>query len=129
MFVRMESLRTCSSLGILIYGGTDSPTGEPELFSPSAGGQCGLASLPPPHQLLQSPGDVFCSDWSCSHWSGHAWQPLSLPQGRSGHITWRLEEGFLLLGGRLSSGFTYTSVLVKHDGTFQASFNVIRKFG
>ena len=129
MFVRRGSLRTCSSPGIIIYGGTDSPTGEPELFSPSAGGQCGLASLPPPELLLQSPGVVFCSV-SCSHWTGHTWEPLSLPQDRSGHITWRVTEGFLLLGGKLSSsGFTDTSVLGKHDGTFQTGFNLNRKLG
>ena len=132
--MRVESLKTCSTPpGMLIYGGLDSQsdslTGDPELFSPRTGGECGLASLPPPEQLLQSPGGVFCSD-SCLLWSGQAWQPLSLPEGRSTHVIWRLQEGFLLLGGKLStSGFTETSVLLKHTGTFQASFNIKRKLG
>ena len=128
VFVRRESLETCSSLGILIFGGTESLTGQPELFSPRTGEQCGLASLPPPHQLLQASGRVFCSS-SCLQWTGQAWQALSLPEGRMTHLVWRVQEGFLLLGGKLSTGFTDSSVLVKHDGTFQASFNLNRKLG
>ena len=124
--MRRQSLETCSSQGMLIYGGNDILTGEPEVFSPSAGERCGLASLPPPDQLLQSPGGVFCST-SCLQWSGQAWQPLSLPEGRNRHVVWRVQEGFLLLGGKLSSGFTDTSVLLKHDGTFEASFNLETK--
>ena len=125
--MRLESLKTCTTQGMLIYGGLDSLTGDPEVFSPS-GGQCGLASLPPPDQLLQSPGGVFCSD-SCLHWSGQSWDLLSLPQARTTHVIWRVQEGFLLLGGKLSTGFTDSSVLLKHDGTFQASFNLNRKLG
>ena len=115
-------MRTCPSLGILIYGGEDSQTGQPEVFSPRAGGQqCGLAGLPPS-------GGVFCSS-SCLQWSGGGWEPLGLPQGRRIHVVWGVEEGYLLLGGKLASGFTDSSLLLKHDGTFQASFNLNGKFG
>ena len=127
--MRRESIKTCPSLGILIYGGEDSQTGQPEVFSPRAGGQqCSLASLPQPQQLQPPSAGVFCSS-SCLQWSGEGWEPLALPQGRRIHVVWRVEEGYLLLGGKLTSGFTDSSVLLKHDGTFQASFNLNGRLG
>ena len=53
---------------------------------------------------------------------------MSLPSGRILQVTWRVEEGYLLMGGRLTSGITDTTVLLKHDGTFESgTFHLIKK--
>ena len=120
IFVKSSNTKTCPSLGILI---TD--TDSVELFSPSV--QCALSHIPPPQQL-QLTQSVFCSV-SCFKFSGGVWSVVSLPWERRVHVVWRVEEGFILMGGRLSTGYTDTTVMLTHNGTFQSTFQINSKLG
>ena len=122
IFVKSSNTKTCPSLGVLI---TDTEDYSVELYSPPL--QCALSHIPPPEQLHLTQS-VFCSV-SCFKFSAGVWSVVSLPWERRVHVVWRVEEGFILMGGRLSTGYTDTTVMLRHNGTFQSTFQISSRLG
>ena len=116
---------------VLITGGHESGDNTAELYLPSSGLSCSLASLPDTRSLhsVESSG-LLCGGENtedtvldtCLQWRSGTWEEsLKLDNGRYGHVSWSPSSGSgtYLMGGYYTER---TTTLIKPDGTQEPGF-------
>ena len=115
----------------VISGGTQVST--VELFSPDkllTNCQCSLPSLPGGRETHTMNGLTVCGGGSvtgsnkCLTLGPRGWETSHiLSQRRSGHVSWRRENGILLIGGRTAET-QKTTEMAGQDGSVNGPFNL-----
>ena len=116
---------------ILITGGSGQLSAE--VFLPSSNTSCELPGLQVERYIHSQDGLLLCGGTfsspaaTCEEFSPATgtWARTShtLQDGRNQHVSWKVEEGTILMGGYFS-GTENTSEIVKHDSTTESSFDM-----
>ena len=113
---------------MLISGGTGSST-KVEVISPSGNVSCSPPDLPQPRYYHTMNNNIVCggnggadTKTSCDQLTSAGWNKShTLKYRRSGHCSWEVEDGIILLGGANSGT---TSEIAKWDGTTEKLFSM-----
>ena len=111
---------------MMISGGISSKV---EVISPSGNVSCSVPDLPQPRRGHTMNNNTVCGGFSgadtktsCDQLTSAGWNKShTLKYRRSGHCSWEVEDGIILLGGANSGT---TSEIAKWDGTTEELFSM-----
>ena len=115
---------------MMISGGFGNrPKVEVEVISPGGNVSCSAPDLPQPRYGHTMNNNIVCGGvggtdtrTSCDQLTSAGWNKShTLKYRRSGHCSWEVEDGIILLGGSLSGT---TSEIAKWDGTTEELFSM-----
>ena len=102
---------------------------EVEVISPTGNVSCSVPDMPQPIGYHSMNNNTVCGGYggadtktSCDQLTSAGWtRSHTLKYRRSGHCSWEVEDGIILLGGSLSET---TSEIAKWDGTTEELFSL-----
>ena len=121
--------QTRSVKRILLSGGIGAESSV-EIFDPDTGHSCFLPSLPEDNKryghtmdnnVICGGDDYLVAKTTCLTFSSGNWESTPLLEERSGHCSWEIEEGTLVMGG--ASSPATSEIVGREEQSFLLQYN------